>query len=140
MKFCPYCGTVFVDGALFCMSCGKQAPPDSDVQLTDPVSEKDVDAEPTPENLTSVPDSNSILELKPKRPKYHDDDIHSSLSEKSEKPVQTETYDGYYDDVKPSDESSGKEPIDRELIKRIGFLALGAAAVIAFAVLAMYLL
>ena len=27
MKYCPYCGTVLVDGAVsFCMECGKKLP------------------------------------------------------------------------------------------------------------------
>jgi len=142
MKFCPYCGAEFVDGALFCMSCGKPAPADPDTRSAnpDPVPEKNTEPVPVPENPKSVPDSDSIPELKPRRPKYHDDDISSSLPDHNEEPVQVDIYDGYYDDVKPNDESRGKEPIDRELIKRIGFVGLGAAGVIAFAVLAMYLL
>ena len=140
MKFCPYCGAGFVDGALFCMTCGKPAPAEPDIQSTnpEPVPEKNAEPKPVPEDPQSAPDP--IPELKPRRPKYHDDDVSSSLPENNEKSVQADPYDGYYDDVTPNDESRGKEPIDRELIKRIGFVALGAAAVIAFAVLAMSLL
>ena len=51
-----------------------------------------------------------------------------------------EDYDGYYDDVLPTDSGYAKQGIDKELIKRIAGLVVGAIIVISACVAIMYLL
>ena len=49
-------------------------------------------------------------------------------------------YDGYYDDVAPLDIDAVRPGLDREMIKKISFLVLGALLVIGLCVVLMTVL
>ena len=55
-------------------------------------------------------------------------------------PEPADDYDGYYDDVEPIDAGSTRPGLDREMIKKISFLVLGALLVIGLCVVMMTLL
>ncbi len=46
-------------------------------------------------------------------------------------------YDGYYDDVKPMQETSRKQEVDKELIKKIALIAVVGVAIIGLAIVLM---
>ena len=49
-------------------------------------------------------------------------------------------YDGYYDDVRPDDSGGAKEAFDPTLVKKISFIIIGAAFLVALSILTMQLL
>ena len=113
MKYCPYCGADFADGAAsFCMECGKSLP--------------------TAEGGQKKPKEKPVK------------------SQKHEKPVgehvggafhpKDDGYDGYYDDVLPSDAGKLKEGPDMELVKKVSAVAGVMLLIVILCVVAMYLL
>jgi len=132
MKFCPYCGAQIINGAAFCMHCGKAIPEKAD-PILEPVSESIV---PDPESQQYPGMHSEPTPLRRRQRLYHEQP--EEVIDQSE-PVQI-AYDGYYDDVLPTDESNGKEPLDKDLIKRIALVGAGALLIIGLAVLAMYFL
>lgn len=158
MKYCPYCGTVLVDGAVsFCAECGKELP----------VSEKKQDI---PEKLNQSEQqgkSKSQQEKKSrrtqKRKPLHGENVKErevdetserqikpleppkSPKQQSESPVITSSipkddYDGYYDDILPADEGRFSEGIDRELVKKIVLIIGMVLLIVGACVMMMYLL
>ena len=122
MKYCPYCGANIVDGAAFCLECGSKLP------------------------VIKQKDEKRFNQKKEKCDK-------EKKEEKSIKKKQTESnknneimdndYDGYYDDVIPSDRKNmdnKAEYINSSMIKQIVLLIVGVLFIIAFCVLIMYLL
>ena len=49
-------------------------------------------------------------------------------------------YDGYYDDIVPSDIDREREGIDKELVKRIAVIAGAVLIIISLCIVALYLL
>ena len=113
MKYCPYCGASLAGSAAsFCAECGERMPAPAAHQ----------DESPQTEELFPAPAAVRREEAPPP----------------PEEPV--DTYDGYYDDVLPSDSGHTREGLQPELIKRIALLGGGVLVVIVLAVLAMYYL
>lgn len=46
-------------------------------------------------------------------------------------------YDGYYDDVKPMQETSRKQEVDKELVKKIALIAVIGVTIIGLAIVLM---
>lgn len=112
MKYCPFCGTDLIEGAVsFCAECGKELPP---------------------------------AKTRAKQTESGKKKPHKKKSKKV--PVTTEPeiiedgYDGYYDDVRPSDEGRRREGIDKDLVKKISILLVCLFAIIALCVVLMYVL
>lgn len=129
MKYCPYCGADFAEGAAsFCMECGKSLPIAEDGQKKP--KEKPVKSQKRMEKKRKHPP------LKPRK--------------KHEKPVgehmggafhpKDDGYDGYYDDVLPSDAGKLKEGPDMELVKKVSAVAGVMLLIVILCVVAMYLL
>lgn len=130
MKYCPYCGTELVNGAaFFCTECGKN--------LQEPV-EKVV---PQKEKKTPQTDEKKLgtkkkqtVKIKKGFGKKHDNAL---------PPKETQEdfgYDGYYDDIVPSDIDREREGIDKELVKRIAVIAGAVLIIISLCIVALYLL
>lgn len=130
MKYCPYCGTELVNGvASFCTECGKN--------LQEPV-EKVV---PQKEKKTPQTDEKKLgtkkkqtVKIKKGFGKKHDNAL---------PPKETQEdfgYDGYYDDIVPSDIDREREGIDKELVKRIAVIAGAVLIIISLCIVALYLL
>lgn len=123
MKFCPYCGAEQMDdSAVFCMECGK----------------------PFPEKAVRSDMGNANQELAEKKKRKRKP---SQKARKIKKPGQEQLltqkedgYDGYYDDVLPADQDQAGQTLDRQLIKKVAALAVGAMLVIIACVAIMYLL
>lgn len=128
MKYCPYCGTILVDGAVsFCAECGKALP----------VSEKkkEVQEKSDESEQEKIPESQQI---KPSEPPQ-------SLKQQLESPAVTSSipeddYDGYYDDILPADEGRFSEGIDRGLVKKIVLIIGMVLLIVGACVMMMYLL
>ena len=144
MKYCPFCGADLLGPEVsFCAECGKQLPAGGALQ-TEP------DSPPDAKNRPRKPKKNAGS-VRPKReprkkarldfnyspterlkPQSGEDDTLESMPE--------DDYDGYYDDVEPIDSGDTRPGLDREMIKKIIFLVLGALLVIGLCVVLMTVL
>lgn len=127
MKYCPYCGSVLPDtDVLFCPECGKKLSSRERQKVSAQKPEKQLK-----KNRKSNPEKKEDLQYATLQP----DGGSTEDSSKSE-----EGYDGYYDDVCPSDEGSQSEGIDKETLKKIVLLAVGVLFTIGICVTFMYLI
>lgn len=161
MKYCPYCGTVLVDGAVsFCAECGKKLPVSvkkEEIQETSNQSDQQKGSNPKQKeqyekkrrrrqnrNLLSEKKLKEKDVLKEK--KIRQPEPRQRPEQQPEPPVvmdsteQEDDYDGYYDDVLPADEGHFSEGIDRGLVKKIILLIGMVLLVVSACVLIMYLL
>lgn len=116
MKYCPYCGAEFLNSSVsFCAECGKAV---DNIKRKKPekrkkkhYTAKKVPDEP-PENA-SEPETQIDLDF---------------------------GYDGYYDDVLPTDDVVERQQIDKETVKNLIIIAVGVFVAITICVVAMYLM
>lgn len=125
MKFCPNCGAERVGDAPFCYECGSKF--------------DEMDSNTEKKRKIKKPKSHPE-----KRPKKDKTDKKIKSKKVKDKSVQTEPSepkpikdDGYYDDVLPVDTEEIRQPLDKELIKRIIFLVAGVVLVITICILIM---
>lgn len=144
MKYCPFCGADLLSPEVsFCAECGKQLPAGNAHQA-------ELENRPMPvENPR-----NSKKKPAPVRPKREAKEksrpsIEGAPTEKlssrsgEEQPLDLQPeddYDGYYDDVEPVDAGDTRPGLDREMIKKISFLLVGALLVIGLCVVLMTIL
>lgn len=154
MKYCPYCGTVLVDGAVsFCAECGKALPVSEKLNQSQQQGElkqqetqhekksrrtqkrKPLHGENVKEREVDEMSERQIKPLEPpKSPKQQSESpaVMSSISE--------DDYDGYYNDILPVDEGRFSEGIDRELVKKIVLIIAMVLLIVGACVMMMYLL
>ena len=161
MKYCPYCGTVLVDGAVsFCMECGKELPGlEKKEQIPEKSNQSEQQGKSKPEQNTrhekksnrrqkreplhgekvkerKMDNAGERIELleTPKCPKQQPESpaVMSSISE--------DDYDGYYNDILSVDEGRFSEGIDRELVKKIVLIIGMVLLIVGACVMMMYLL
>lgn len=153
MKYCPYCGTVLVDGAVsFCAECGKALP----------VSEKKQEIPKKSNQSEQQGESKQQQEIQQeeesRRRKKGEKEVDMSGEKKirqpeplqrpkqqSESPAVTSSvpeddYDGYYDDILPADEGRYSEGIDKRLVKKIVLIIGMVLLIVGACVMMMYLL
>lgn len=119
MKYCPYCGAEFLNGSVsFCAECGKavdnikrKKPEKRKKKTKKHYTAKKVPDEP-PENV-SEPEAQIDLDF---------------------------GYDGYYDDVLPTDDVVERQQLDKETVKNLIIIAVGVFVAITICVVAMYLM
>ena len=112
MKYCPYCGADFADGAAsFCMECGKSLPTAEDGQKKP--KEKPVKSQKRMEKKRKHPS--------PKPRKKHEKPVGEHVGGAFH--PKDDGYDGYYDDVLPSDAGKLKEGPDMKLVKKVSAVA-----------------
>lgn len=144
MKYCPYCGTVLIDGAVsFCMECGKKLPikdeengisQNNDHNEATPkaaglgtesqkekTSGKRSQKSPQKQNFSRVKKQTT---KKKRRPPELPEEKSQSVEPKKEpeqisEPDPEDDYDGYYDDILPADEGRFSEGMDKNLIKKV---------------------
>lgn len=127
MKYCPYCGASVVDDTVsFCSECGKS--------LNNPAKQSTGKG---PSKSAKDKDSGSTTHLKKKKAK--------NLNPELPKPAEAETkaedgYDGYYDDIVPTDTGKPREGVDWVLMKKIGLVGAAVLVIICLCIAAMYLL
>ena len=125
MKYCPYCGADLPDRAVsFCAECGKRlslakAAPEKK-KVKDPAGRKDAGKK-----------QGALSEKSRKHSDNRDEPVSSS---------KIDGYDGYYDDVLPSDAGKLGEEIDTGLIKKVAVVIGTMLLIIVLCVVAMYLL
>lgn len=121
MKFCPYCGSEMRDEvAAFCMECGK----------------------PIPEKAKQAETKNKETFKKKRRPQKEKDTQkkkHPLNPDEQETPVD-DGYDGYYNDVLPEDFNTEIRTMDKQLLKKVIALGVGALMIIVACVAIMYML
>ena len=126
MKYCPYCGEALADPqVLFCPECGKT------LAGAIPPSEPEQPA-PKKRQNTAVKGKKSR-----RRKTERSAPAEPAAAEASPK---DEDYDGYYDDILPSDNGGSKEGIDKALVKKIALLLGIVLLVIGACVAMMYLI
>lgn len=132
MKYCPYCGAELVKAeAPFCAECGES--------LTGAVAEPDKAESDMQTGKKKIERGKHKTKRKSKR-RHTVSEIPLQPVDETEARSTDEGYDGYYDDVLPADEGSHREGIDKELIKKIVALTVGALIIVAACVALMYLL
>ena len=135
MKFCPYCGAELVSGtASFCSECGKGL-----------AVENEPSAIPVNKKSSSAPKQRSIHKTPPKDMKKRSrrDKVSHSQNEESifsSQQTDFDGYDGYYDDVLPTDIDREREGIDVGLLKKVGIIAGGVTLIIILCLIALYFL
>lgn len=129
MKYCPYCGADLIDGAAsFCAECGKSMPDpaDSGIERKEPRVLKAKETNTRPHDR--------------KKSRKHKKKATSPVPKEEARKPKDDGYDGYYDDVLPSDTGKLKEGVDKELIKKIAAVAGVMLLIIGLCVVAMYML
>ena len=120
MKFCPFCGASVLDDTVsFCSECGKS------LSISAKQPEEKEPSKPAKKNLKKKKPKNSNLD--PPKP--------------SEEEAKAEDgYDGYYDDIVPTDTGKPREGVDWVLMKKIGLIGAAVVVIICLCIAAMYLL
>lgn len=117
MKYCPYCGADLIEGAVsFCAECGKELPTGKAETKQSESGEKQASKKKTGKRKTK------------------------KVPVTTEPEIIEDGYDGYYNDILPSDEGRRREGVDKELIKKISILLVCLFVVIALCVVLMYIL
>ena len=144
MRYCPFCGAELLGPEVsFCTECGKHLP-------TEATSQTETEAPHTaadPPRKSKKKAVSTRLKRKPQkksRPSIEGAPTERLQSQSGEEdrpePEPADDYDGYYDDVEPIDAGSTRPGLDREMIKKISFLVIGALLVIGLCVVMMTLL
>lgn len=126
MKYCPYCGEALADPQVsFCPECGKTL-----ARAIPPLDS---------EQSASEEKQNRAAKQKKGRKRKA---VQSAPMETAapEATPQDEGYDGYYDDILPSDNGGSREGIDKGLVKKIVLLLGIVLLVIGACVAMMYLI
>ena len=129
MKYCPYCGASIPDGAVsFCGECGEKLPqsPNKRIRKNDRKGGLPKDSKTpilTPEDNHDLSESNEAV-----NPEQENSDPNDF------------GYDGYYDDIVPSDTDRTREGFNKELIKKIILVCIGVACIIGISIAAIYFL
>lgn len=131
MKFCPFCGASVLDDTVsFCSECGKS------LSISAKQTEEKEPSKPT-KKPTKKKDSGSSTHLKKKKPK----NSNPEPPKPSEEEIKAEDgYDGYYDDIVPTDTGKPREGVDWVLMKKIGLIGAAVVVIICLCIAAMYLL
>ena len=82
-------------------------------------------------------DSGSSTHLKKKKPKNSNLDPPKPSEEEAKA---EDGYDGYYDDIVPTDTGKPREGVDWVLMKKIGLIGAAVVVIICLCIAAMYLL
>lgn len=113
MKYCPYCGLELQNSNVsFCSECGKKLNDDNDERSQTPKSK----------NKSKFHSKKKVMS--PEKTQQSLDEQADDVSSKS-----ADGYDGYYDDVLPSDEGRQQAGIDKELLKKIVLLVAGVLVI-----------
>lgn len=122
MKYCPYCGADVLSGSVsFCAECGEA--------LNGKTKEKKAKKEKKKSHrklvkekvVSKVPEEACETEVEPA-------------------PDLDFGYDGYYDDVLPTDDTVERQQLDKATIKNLIIIAVGVFLAITICVIAMYLM
>lgn len=160
MKYCPYCGTVLVDGAVsFCAECGKALPVSGKKQeIPKKSNQSEQQGESKPQQEIQQEKGSSRRQKREPLSEKGEKEVDMSGEKKirqldslqrpkqqSESPAVTSSvseddYDGYYDDILPADEGCYSEGIDRGLVKKIVLIIGMVLLIVGACVMMMYLL
>lgn len=144
MKYCPFCGADLLSPDVsFCAECGKQLPAGSAPQ-TESTSRPQPVENPRNSKKKPAPVRPKREAKKKSRPSIEDAPTEKLSSRPGKEqpldPQPKDDYDGYYDDVEPVDAGDTRPGLDREMIKKISFLLVGALLVIGLCVVLMTIL
>ena len=144
MKYCPFCGADLLSPEVsFCAECGKQLPVGNAPQTESEDRPTPVE-NPRNSKKKSAPVRPKQEPMKKTRPSIEGaptERLSSRSGEEQPLDIQPEDdYDGYYDDVEPMDAGDTRPGLDREMIKKISFLLVGALLVIGLCVVLMTIL
>ena len=144
MRYCPFCGAELPGLEIsFCAECGKQLPPGAQPQTETAASPAAADPlrkrkkKPAPSRLKrgAKKGPGSTIEGAPTERLSS-----QSGEEQPAAPDPDADYDGYYDDIIPADAGAVRPGMDREMIKKIILLVVGALLLIGLCVVLMTVL
>ena len=144
MRYCPFCGAELLGPEVsFCAECGKHLPtsaaPQTEVEA--PLIAADLPRNSKKKAASVKLKRNPKKKARPSIEVAPTGRLQSQSGEEDRpEPEPADDYDGYYDDVEPIDAGSTRPGLDREMIKKISFLVLGALLVIGLCVVMMTLL
>lgn len=129
MKFCPYCGAHLQDSAApFCSECGQKL---QTLNESDKVDRKEKKRLPFFRKRKRTKPAENLAKAEPE-PSTDDSSVESEDADRN--------YDGYYEDILPTDLGRKREPVDRSLVIKILLLCAGVFLIISACVVALYLL
>ncbi len=164
MKYCPYCGTALVDGAVsFCMKCGKKLPikdEESSVSQNNNnetvqkaagsgiESQKEKTSGKRSQKLSHKRNLTKVKERPTKKKRRPSELLEEEIQsvEPAKAPEQIlgtgleDNYDGYYDDILPDDEGRFNESMDKNLIKKVIVIIVVVLLIVTLCVGIMYVL
>lgn len=132
VKYCPHCGASVMDGAAFCMACGKRLPK-AQHAIQRSISLKKSKPENRPTKNNPVPGHIPDLKRQNQRPRT---ETHGA-NPPAKPPTRDTGYDGYYDDVQPEDRRTDKGGLDRGLIKQLIWIAAGVVVIAVLSIVVM---
>lgn len=129
MKYCPYCGAPLQDSASsFCSECGQKLVPVQEEGCSEQKKKRFPPILRAKKRKQQASDP-VVSEQEPAPP---DDALLDAEADRN--------YDGYYDDILPTDLGKKREPVDRSLVIKILLLCAGVFLIISACVVALYLL
>lgn len=129
MKYCPYCGAPLQDSAAsFCSECGQKLVPVQEEGCSEQKKKRFPPFLRAKEQKQQASDP-VVSEQEPAPP---DEALLDAEADRN--------YDGYYDDILPTDLGKKREPVDRSLVIKILLLCAGVFLIISACVVALYLL
>lgn len=164
MKYCPYCGTFLVDGAVsFCMECGKKLPIKDEESEISQNNDNEAVQEAVGFGMESQKEKTSGKSSQKASQKWNVTKIKKQTTKKKRRPSELpeeksqsvepakapeliletgpeDDYDGYYDDVLPADEGRFSEGMDKNLIKKVIVIIGAVLLIVALCVGMMYAL
>lgn len=142
MRFCPYCGAELLkEGAAFCVECGARInTPEGERESSrrKQESSRNRKSEHPRQKRTRPAEGKRKEEPEKRRQQRKSDNRDKRRPVRRYKLDQVDDYDGYYDDIIPSDKGNRREEIDRNLIKKIGGLILGVLIIVTLCLIMMY--
>lgn len=164
MKYCPYCGTALVDGAVsFCMKCGKKLPIEDEESSVSQnnnnetvqkaagsgiESQKEKTSGKRSQKLSHKRNLTKVKERPTKKKRRPSELLEEEIQsvEPAKAPEQIlgtgleDNYDGYYDDILPDDEGRFNESMDKNLIKKVIVIIVVVLLIVTLCVGIMYVL
>ena len=138
MRTCPRCGVpVRSARAAYCPECGYSLSKSKRTVGKHEIK-KESDQHDVGKSEKKRRDTRQTAFRKPNRPQKREKAGRIRISPDLERAVRDDGYDGYYDDVLPTDDGEYRQGLDRKTAKNILYLLIGVIVVVGICVVILY--